>query len=312
MEHNEKPNVFPDDNAKDSGPSKEEFYAQQMRERREKEVEDRKKPVTPEPAKPIENSLSPSKSSYKVEPDFDSDFDVVSLPSEGKTYKSKKGKLKISYLNASDENILSNPNLITSGKFLDILFERKILETDISYEELLTGDRDAIMIWLRATAYGTNYPIEVMDPETLEPFETEIDLADIEVKKLGAEPDEDGLFSFTLPSNKKLIKFKLLTVGDVKEVEDHKERMTKEKGEDFSDLATHTLKKIIVEIDGDRDRTNVGAFVERMRLGDSKALKKYLNDIESGMDLMLTVTAPGGGLVKTFFPLNPAFFWPES
>lgn len=254
----------------------------------------------------------PKKTEFFVEPDYGSDFDIIPLPSEGKTYKNKKGEIKVSYLTAGDENILTNPNLVKSGKFLDILFQRKIIDRDFQYEDLLTGDRDAIMIWLRATAYGAAYTIQVMDPEELEYFETEIDLGELKTKRLGAEPDENGNFTFILPTSNKEIKFKLLTVRDIKAIEDYKERITKEKGEEYVDLATFTLKQVIVEVDGNTDREVVNNFCDRMRLGDSKAFKKYVDKIESGKDFNLTVQAPGGGLVKTYFPINTTFFWPES
>ena len=42
---------------------------------------------------------------------------------------------------------------------VEILINRKILEPDLRYEDLLVGDRNAIMIWLRATGYGEMYPV---------------------------------------------------------------------------------------------------------------------------------------------------------
>jgi hypothetical protein len=335
---NERPNIFPQNNGGDKpkqipaapdaeSNSGENYYAEMMRREREKaknnpEYIDLDEPLggvieTPAPQvqhPPVNNEVvnKSSEIEYYVEPDYDSDFDIIPLPSEGKTYKHKKGEIKVSYLTASDENILTNPNLIKSGKFLDVLFQRKIIDRNFKYEDLLQGDKDAIMLWLRSTAYGSDYTIEVMDPKELEPFEVQIDLNDIKTIKLGAEPDEEGLFEFTLPVKKNVIKFKLLTVGDLKKIEAYQDRVTREQGEDHVNLATYTLKTVVVEVDGVRDRSVVDPFCEKMRLGDAKAFKKYVDKIESGKDFNLTVQAPGGGLVKTFFPLNTSFFWPES
>jgi hypothetical protein len=265
-----------------------------------------------EEPKPIVEKNNTQHSDIIVEPDYGSDFDVIPLPSQGKTYSHKKSAIKVSYLTAADENILTNPNLVKSGKFLDVLFQRKIIDTSFKYEELLTGDKDAIMLWLRATAYGTDYTIQVMDPDELEYFDVDIDLSEIPTKHLGAEPDEEGLFDFELPISKKKLKFKLLTVGDIKNIEAYKDKITQEKGAEYVDLATYTLKTVIVEVDGVRDTNKVNEFCDKMRLGDSRAFKKYVDKIESGKDFILSVTTPGGSQVKTFFPLNSTFFWPES
>lgn len=316
-----KPNVFPEDNEKQpQGKTQAELeYERAEREmtlRREQEMKAREEREKATEAKPLVNNIKPvvdvkldKKLAPLTEPDFESDYDLITLPSEGKAYKNKKAAIKLSYMNAADENILTNPNLLKSGKFLEVLITRKVLEHGFDYRDLLIGDRDAIMIWLRATGYGNNYPIQVMDPKSLEEFTTEIDLSTLKTKKLGAEPDEEGLLSFTLPTSGKHIKFRFLTVGDIEDLEEHSEKMEKE--EASYDLATFALERQIVEVEGDRSPEAVKAFVKRMRIGDSRAFKKYVSSIESGIDLNLVVEAPGGGQVKTFFPLNPSFFWPE-
>ena len=42
-------------------------------------------------------------------------YDVVTLPSEGIFYKNRKKTLKVTYLNASDENLLASQSLQGSG-----------------------------------------------------------------------------------------------------------------------------------------------------------------------------------------------------
>jgi hypothetical protein len=68
---------------------------------------------------------------------------------------------------------------------------RKILEPDLRYNDLL-GDRNAIMIWLRATGYGEMYPVTLLD-ENGDAFDTELNLNELKTKELGAEPDDEGL-----------------------------------------------------------------------------------------------------------------------
>jgi hypothetical protein len=236
-------------------------------------------------------------------------FDLIPLPSEGKLYRSKKNNVKVAYMTTMDENILTSPNLLQSGEFLEILINRKLLESDIRYTDLHVGDRNAIMIWLRATSYGEMYPVTLFD-ENDEPFETEINLNELTIKKLGAEPDEEGLFSFELPISKYIVKFKLLTVGDIENIEKLLEE-DKKNEIPVNNSNTYMLEKLIVDINGERNKGVLRDAIQTLRVKDIKDLKAYVDSIESGVDLNIEVGTPGGGSVKTFLPLNFKFFWPD-
>jgi hypothetical protein len=244
------------------------------------------------------------------QPNYNSPFDVLPLPSEGKLYRSKKPSIRVGYMTTSDENILTSPNLLESGQFLEILINRKILEPELRYKDLNVGDRNAIMLWLRATAYGEMYPVTILDENNV-PFDTEINLNELKTKKLGAEPDSEGLISFVLPLSKASIKFKLITCGDLDDIE----AMVKRDEENkllVNNSNTYAMERMIVEVNGDRDRSNILSFINSMRVGDGKKFTEYVESISSGIDLDIEVRTPGGGSVKTFLPLNINFFWPNA
>jgi glycosyltransferase involved in cell wall biosynthesis len=169
-------------------------------------------------------------------------------------------------MTTADENILSSPNLLESGQFLEILINRKILEPDLRYKDLTVGDRNAIMIWLRATGYGEMYPVTLLD-NNQDVFDTEVNLNDLKTKKLGVEPDENGLFSFTLPISKTQLKFKLLTCGDLDNIEAMIER-DNEKKIPVNNTTTYRFEKMIVEVDGNRDKSFLKD--DRIELYDNK------------------------------------------
>lgn len=243
------------------------------------------------------------------QPQFNAAFDLLPLPSEGKLYKIKKPNVKVAYMTTADENILTSPNLLQSGQFLEILINRKLLETGIRYRDLHVGDRNAIMLWLRATAFGEMYPVTVFDEEG-NPFETEIDLSTLKVKNLGAEPDDEGLFPYLLPVSKTQIKFKLLTVGDIEDIENMID--SDEKGELLvNNTSTYKLQKQIVEVNGDRNPMLINQFIDNMRIRDAKELREYIDKIDSGVDLEVEIRTPRGGSIKTFLPLSLKFFWPD-
>ena len=149
--------------------------------------------------------------------DFEDDdpsiaYDVIPLPSKGLCYKNKKSTIKVAYLTAADEDIITSPNLYRDNKIVDIILKRKILDKSFNIDEMLQGDVDAILLWLRATGYGTDYPIVVTpENEDIEPFNATVDLSEIKIKDIDIKPDDDGLFNFVLPSSNAIVKFKFLT-----------------------------------------------------------------------------------------------------
>jgi len=254
------------------------------------------------------------------QPQKDVPYDALKLPSGGLVYKNHKSTIDVAYLNATDEDIITNPNLLQSGKFLEVLINRKMMNTRLKYRDLHVGDRNAIMLWLRSTGYGSEYNITLSDPKDPEykEFTATIDLDKLPMKPLGAKPNSDGYFEFILPLSKDRIIFKLLTVGDVEDIEEHISDMSNE----ITDISSFTLKRQIVSYNKptneryhpDNEITEseaVARYVERIRLGDVRSLRKYIEKIESGMDMNITVGTPGGGSVKTFLPLNLSFFWPD-
>ena len=146
-------------------------------------------------------------------------YDVIPLPSNGECYKNKKGKIPVSYLTAYDENLIVSPNLYKDGTFIDYLLKEKIMNSNIDPLDLTIGDRDAIILWLRATGYGNDFPIKVNDDITGEPFDTIVDLSTIKYKDFKLKGDENGYFDFILPQAKDAIKFKFLTYRDEKNLQ---------------------------------------------------------------------------------------------
>jgi hypothetical protein len=240
---------------------------------------------------------------------FEVPYDVIPLPSKGVLYPGKKPTIEVEYLNGADENILTSQNLLQTGKFIDVLLKRKIRDKALDQKDLLIGDRNSIIIWLRATGYGEKYPVVVLDDNGNE-FETEVDLTTLKQKPIGAEPDENGLFDFELPMSKKQIKFRLLTVRDEEEISKRAQAQEKRKVE-YTDTLTHKLGMQIMSVDGKTDKEWIFNFVRVMPARDSLALRTYINEIEPGIDLKVTVEGPGGDPIETFLVIGPDFFWPD-
>jgi hypothetical protein len=235
--------------------------------------------------------------------------DVVTLPSGGIFYKSKKKAVKIGYLTASDENLLvdiANSGNIKEG-IISNLIRSKLYETDLRPEELLEGDIEAILIFLRNTSFGPEYNITINDPETGKPFTSTVILDELFITKTEYKPDENGLFSTVLPKTGANVKLRLMTFGESLEIEKMVEDYPKGR---IPPRITWRLNKQIVEINGDRDRNNITNFIESLPIMDSKHIRKFLNDNEPRLDLTKTLTTPSGKKVETNITFGVEFFRP--
>ena len=172
----------------------------------------------------VKETVSKKKKVENIKYDFDFSnipnwvqYDVIPLPSNGMCYPTTSplrcGRIPVAYLTAADENIISSPNAYRDGKLLDIILERKILDKRINVNELSSGDRDAIILWLRATAYGEDFPINATNPQTGKQYSVTIKLSQFGYNDFDLESDENGLFTYTT-SNEDEIKFKFFTNED--------------------------------------------------------------------------------------------------
>lgn len=240
-------------------------------------------------------------------PKYDSPYDVIPLPSKGKMYKGVKSSIKVAYMTGSDENILTSANLLESGDFLKVLISRNLLEPNLKYEDLLLGDRNAIIIWLRGSSFGNMYPITVIDSKGVAE-EVEFDLNDLKYIYMEMEPDENGHFDFKCPQSGDDIKFKYLTVRDEDAIEAQVEEDEANKLA-VNHRSSYTLQMQIASVNGNYDEEFIAKYIDNMRLGDVRAFREYYNNNESGVDLNIRVETAGGEALKTFLPFNLNFFW---
>ena len=187
------------------------------------------------------------------------------------------------------------------------LLRNRLYERDLRPEELLEGDTEAIMIFLRNTSFGSEYRVSTIDPQTNEPFTTTIDLSELNIYKPKVLPNEDGLFEVELPVSKHKVKLKLLTMGDKLEIERIINSYPSERN---APVVTTRLIRHIVDIDGSTDRTKISTFVEQMPIRDSKFIRSFLSENEPRLDLSKEVIAPSGEKVVVNIAFGVEFFRP--
>lgn len=228
--------------------------------------------------------------------------DVVPLPSGGVFYKNKKSSLKVGYLTANDENILMGGG----ADLTTVLLRNKIYEPDIRIDDLLQGDVEAILIFLRNTAFGPDMILNLVDPTTKKPFETTVSLAQMSIKQ-GTKPNDDGTYTITLPQSQSVAKVKHLTYGETNEIESMADTYPQGR---IAPRVTWRLQKQIVEIDGITDKGEIAKIIDRMLIADSKYIKNFLFENEPRLDLSKTVTAPSGEKLTVNVGFGVEFFRP--
>lgn len=240
----------------------------------------------------------------------DVSFDLIPLPSKGKIYNGIGQKVKVSYMDASDEGILTSPNILQSPEFLQILIDRNLIEPNLNYSDLHEADLYAIMIWLRATAFGTEYPVTVYTKKG-NSFDFVYDLTSIKYRDFKLNPDADGLFEFKSSDNL-IYKFKFLSLGDADEINSQVEKEKVENGDSFVDRTPElTLGRMIKSINGNSDVDYITNHIKKMRLLHIREFRKFITDNEPFVDTKIDIVTDLGEAVSTFLPVNIRFFWPD-
>lgn len=242
---------------------------------------------------------------YKIDPTIA--YDVVELPSRGIYYANNKKSLKISYLTAADENILAAPNLIQTNQIVTELLKRKVLDRDMNVDDLIEEDKQAILIFLRNTAFGTDYKLTLTDPKTDKTFDIEVDLSSLDFKPFDLVSDANGEYSYFMEKSKIDITFKFLTQKQELEI---KEIQKSWNGNGVAPIITKQLEFMIKSIKGNRDIMNIRNLIENLPIKDSQSFRKFINDKKPGINLNKKTTTPSGEEIQFEIGFGVEFFRP--
>jgi len=233
--------------------------------------------------------------------------EIVDLPSKGYLYSKDsplaEGKIEIKYMTAKEEDILTNSSYIQKGTVLDKLFQSLIV-SKINYNDLLIGDKNAIMIAARILGYGKDYNF------TYEGVEETVDLTEVNNIEINDELFESGKneFNFTFPHSGNEITFKLLNHGDETKIQRELDSLKKVNKNEDPTLTTR-LKHMILSVEGKTDKKDIREFVDKYLLArDARALREHIKSISPDIDLTFF---PSGSETTKTIPIGVGFFWPD-
>ena len=239
--------------------------------------------------------------------------EIIDLPSEGKLYPKEhacsNGKIEIKYMTAKEEDILTSQNLIKKGVVIDRLLDSLIITNGVKSNDLLLGDKNAVMVAARILAYGPEYACEVTNPTTGEPVSHTFNLADCPFKKLPKDITENK-FELELPISKKKVTFKLLSGKEEALINEELKASEKINSEVKPELPTR-LRHTITSVDGDESQSTINNFVQNMLARDSMHLRNEIKNVTPDIELTQEIDL-GGESVKVDIPMTVGFFWPSS
>ena len=239
--------------------------------------------------------------------------EIIDLPSEGRLYPEgsplKDGKIEIKYMTAKEEDILTSQNLIKKGVVINRLLDSLILTPGVKSDDLVLGDKNAVMVAARVLAYGPEYLCQVTNPKTGEVIDHTFNLADCPFKKL-SEDIKENRFEVELPISKQKVTFKLLN-GKDETIIDKELEASKKIGSDVSPELTTRLRHTITSVDGDESQSTINNFVQNLLARDSIHIRKQIQNVAPDIELSQEIEV-GGESVKVDIPMTVGFFWPES
>jgi len=247
---------------------------------------------------------------------YDFPTEVISLPSQGLCYPESNplssGQIEIKYMTAREEEILTSQNLIKKGIVLDKLFESIIVDSKINVDDILLGDKNAIMLATRILGYGPEYNIQLTN-NLDEKEDVVVDLSKVQVKDIDTTLlNRENRYKFTT-SNSNQIEFRLLTHVDEKKIDaDIKSLQRLNKGALGAELTTR-YRYMIVSVNGKTDTGAITNFINNQFLTrDTKAFRECIKKIQPDVKMEFEYEDPQTGEKEVrSIPMGVGFFWPS-
>jgi len=245
---------------------------------------------------------------------YDFPTEVISLPSKGLCYPESNplssGQLEIKYMTAREEEILASQNLIKKGIVLDKLFESIVVDSKINIDDILIGDKNAIMIATRILGYGPEYKVSIQNDDNTD--EVTVDLGKVKTKEIDESLlNRENRYSFKT-SNGNVLEYKLLTHGDEKKIDaDIKAIQRLNKGTS-SELTTR-YRYMILSVNGKSDTGTITSFINNQFLTrDTKLFREQIKKIQPDINLEFEYENPETGETEVRpIPMGVGFFWPS-
>jgi len=250
--------------------------------------------------------------------------EIIDLPSKGLYYPEGhplygKQTIEIRYMTAKDEDTLTNVSLLKKGLALEKVLQDIILDKSIRSEQLLVGDKNAIIVAARKSAYGSDYQTKITCPSCGKSQEYEFDLNSLNIKEPVSDEElnesnivrtENCTFMFNLPILKVPVELKLMTGRDENFIA-QKTREAQQLKKELDSL-TLQLSVMIKSINGKEDRQVITEASALLPAKDSRAIREVYKIISPNVDLSHDFECKACSYeTRLEVPFTSDFFWPK-
>jgi len=187
--------------------------------------------------------------------------------------------------------------------FTLICFRSVIVSKDINVDDLIIGDKNAVLIATRILGYGKDYKVTIAGQDE------KIDLTELDNREFDTNSITPGVneFNYTLPSTGVVLTYKILTGRDEKAIEREIAGLKKVNKESDPSISTR-LKFMILSVDGNEEKKFVREYIDTSSLArDSRAFRSHVADTQPDIDLKY-ITESGE---EVLVPIGLSFFWPD-
>lgn len=236
--------------------------------------------------------------------------EVVDLPSKGEFYPEghplhNATSVEIKHMTAREEDLLTSQSLIKKGLAINKVLESILVDKRIKVDDLLIGDKNALIIASRVYGYGSDYNVTLSCPNCGTSLDITVDLAGFEAKEIIPEESvvrtENNTFICNLPKSGFEVEFRPLTSKDEDFISKGKNRGT-----------TNLLKLIITSINGQTDSFFIERALQVLPILDSSMLKKAYASVSPDVDMSHDAECTNcGHEFNVEVPLTAEFFWPN-
>jgi hypothetical protein len=284
--------------------------------------EDAEKAQTP-PTQPPENQQSEPEPEPVSRPmTFVVPTEFVDLPSEGKFYPADHPlhgveNVEIKFMTAKEEDILTSKSLLKKGLTINRLLSSVVVDKRANPDDLLVGDRNALLVATRISGYGPEYKTKVLCPACFENVSYEFDLTEMTMFSGGENEVNDTVkqaspstFYVTMPISTAKVEFRLLTGRDEKQLAKIAE-MQKKKNMPESSM-TNMMRMFIVSVNDSSDQHYIDSFVAASPASDAKFLRQAYKRTAPNVDLTQEFNCSSCGHSEELeVPFSTDFFWPK-
>ncbi len=242
-------------------------------------------------------------------------YEEITLPSLGKFYDGidgpKNGVLHIRPMTGEDEQILATPRFVKKGQAINMIFSRCIQE-QIKVADLLSADRTFLLIYLRGISYGTEYEVEIKDPDSDRKFTTIIDLDSLPVERC---PDDFGTdLSGVLPKSGFRFSYRFSRGRDETELQEYRDRKLKVSGDSGSDDSLiYRTAQLVEQIEGVGNKTEIMTLLRNLPIQDLTYLRNLVTEPPFGVDTQVSIISPvTSDEFSIELPLEANFFFPRN